>query len=273
MNIVDVYNYSNYKTFLKTYFEEKKKTNSNFSLRVWARMLNLGGPSTLSMILNGVRHPGINLLDKLNQYFNFSEPRRHYFELLVRLAKANNGNAIHIMERLKEIHPDKSFHMLDTETFNVISKWYFYAIREMIHLADFREDYEWITKKLGGKIKPKDAEYAINTMLKVGVLERDLQTKKLVISKKRITTTQDIASEAIKRFHLQMIDRAKESIREVPVEERDNSASTLTINKSKIKDAKQLITHFSRELCKLLEAEKGNATYQLNIQFFPLTKT
>jgi len=68
------------------------------------------------------------------------------------------------------------------------------------------------------------------------------------------------------------ITHAHSSIRKVPVQKRSINGMTLTINIKDIPKAKELISKFQDELCKLMEADQGDSTYQGNVQFFPLTK-
>ena len=79
-------------------------------------------------------------------------------------------------------------------------------------------------------------------------------------------------SEGLKRFHEQMIEHAKSAIREVPVEERQICGMTLTVKKEDLKEAKEVIRHFMDRFSSRVDQKLGEQVYQLNVQFFPLTK-
>ena len=69
-----------------------------------------------------------------------------------------------------------------------------------------------------------------------------------------------------------MLIHAKSSIRSTNVELRDISSRTLNIKKSSIPQLKQAIREFRDKVSDLFEeAERGDETYQINIQLFPLT--
>lgn len=275
MNRVSVYDYSDYRSFLNSVLQDRKSVKSDFSVGMWAKRMGLESTTSLNMILRGQRNPGRKILRRMESYFNFTPKEALYFDHLVDLAKTHSDGSekLYLMEQLKKLHPKGEFHLLNEDEFSCMSNWYFFAIREMVKLKDFQEDISWISLKLKTKVKPKQIKEAIQTMLRVGLLDRNRKTKKLEIVHKRYTTSDDIASEALKRFHEQMLKRSIESIRNVNVEKREITGSTLSIPTENMEKAKKLIRNFQDEFCKLVEADKNSdAVYQLNVQFFPLTK-
>src|SRR3989338_4374825 len=230
--MTSVYQFTDYRTFLQSYAEDKKKSNTNWSYGVWAKKIGMSGTAALTMIINGQRHPGNKALDLFQKYFDFSQNESEYFSDLVRLKKIKNDARLSIllMEKMSQYHPDGKFKLLDQDTFNAISYWYYYAIREMTQLSDFKEDPQWIVKKLNFKVTPLQVKKAIQTLLKLNLLERD-EKGSLKPVQKDIDTTKDIANEAIKRFHEQISDLSKASIRTVSVQDREFNTTTLLLKK------------------------------------------
>ncbi len=112
---------------------------------------------------------------------------------------------------------------------------------------------------------------AIQTLLELQLLKR-AEDGTLEVSYGRLDKQNDVASEGIKRFNEQLISHAKDAVRLIPVEEREITASTFTIKVSNVPRAKEMIRKFKQKFCRLLEEEGGEQTYQINVQFFPLTK-
>ena len=164
----------------------------------------------------------------------------------------------------------KELHLLETDTFDAISNWYFFAIRELTQIKGFKEDYRWISERLGKKITPQEAKKAIETMVRLHLLKRSKEGS-LEQTQEQVTTTVDISSEALKQFHHEMMTLADQSLRNVPVEKREMTSVTLNIDPQKMKKVKELIREFRIRFTDLMEENPGKETYQLNIQFFPLT--
>lgn len=271
---LSVYQFTDYRAFLHAHVDATKATNPAFSMRSWCARLGFKSPATLNMILRGKRHPGAGAVAQFVSYFQFSQNQREYFERLVDLAKAKDNpmRLAHALEALRQIHPDRELHLVDLDTFAVNSNWYFFALREMVSSADFREEPEWISRKLYMRVSPKKTSDAIDLLLKTGWLVRDAHGF-LNASESQITTNADISHEAIKRFHEQMLDLAKLSIRSTPVPLRDIAGSTFNIDLSELPAFKAELRKMRRQLYQRFERPKANATYQLNVQLFPLTRT
>lgn len=274
MNVeAPVFDFTDYRSFLKTHFMRRREKKREFSLRLWSQKLGMNGPSALSMILNGTRHPGAELLDRLIDYFRFSNQETKYFKYLVKLAKVNgNGEkTAFVLKELQKLHPEKEFRLLDASIFDAMSNWYYFALRELIATKDFKEDYNWISKRLNRKVPPTEIKRVIEKMLGLGILKRS-KNGKLFQADEQVTTTTDIASEALKQFHHQMMNLAQESLRGVLPDHREITGATLNIDPKKIDVAKKLIREFRISFSKLVGEHYGEEVYQLNIQFFPLTK-
>jgi len=270
---LNIFKHTSYRAFLSEYGEEKKSKHKNWSYGAWARKLNLSATASLTMILNGQRNPGKDITQKFLKYFKFNKKEASYFQDLILLEKVQNDPrlCVLLMEKLERQSPHSNFVKIDDNQLRVISKWYYYALREMIHLENFKEDYDWIAKKLNFKVTASEVKKAIQDLVDLKLLDRNMKGE-LICSVGAIDTQSDIANEYLKRFHEQMIDHAQSSIRKTDVEYRSINGQTITINTKDLPKAKELISKFQDDLCKLMEANKGDSIYQCNIQFFPLTK-
>lgn len=99
-----------------------------------------------------------------------------------------------------------------------------------------------------------------------------METLKLKIAEGRINTSNDVASEAIKRYHEQMLEHARESVRSADVDERELTASCLVMRVSNLSQAKVMIREFRSKFARTFEEDGGDAVYQIQIQLFPITK-
>ena len=121
------------------------------------------------------------------------------------------------------------------------------------------------------KVTPTEASRAIELLIEAGLLKRDPKRKIQILSG-RFHTTNDISSEAIKRYHESMLDHAKAALRKFDIKDREFTAASLTMNVERFAEAKELIREFKSRFAKLLEEDAGDVTAQIQIQFFPLTK-
>lgn len=274
MNTQSIFNYTDYRTFLKDHFQFRKHEQQNFSLGVWSKRLGISSTAVLVNILNGKRNPGEMLNGKFINYFAFAPKEEQYFLDLVGLSKVKSDPrlSLALMEKMGRSHPEGTFQLLDDQAFSAISKWFYYVLREMVSLPHFNEDPGWIQNQLEYEVTAKDIKKAIHDLLEMGLLERN-DKGKLKAKSRSVATNTDVASEAIKRFHEQSLENGKVSIRKHSLEERDFSSRTFNVREENIPVLKEHIKEFREKVNELFEeSAQSSRVYQLNIQLIPLTK-
>ncbi len=272
---MDLFQYVDYRSYLNDYYRHKKQEQKTWSYGVWANKMGLKSPSTLIMLLKGQRNPGDELTKNFIHYFKFKEKEAEYFKDLVQLKKCKHdvSTSVALMEKLAKQRKLEKFPLLDHDTLLSISSWYFDAIRQMVKWPTFTEDPKIISEILNFKVTPKEVKEAIDTMLRLKLLQRDSEGK-LRLEHRHTNTSDDIASEGLKRFHEQVLDNATKALRTIEPKERQISGVTMAMKKENLVKAKELIRKFEDDFCALIEGEQNEAdsVFQLEIAFFPLTK-
>lgn len=269
----NIQQFTDYRTFLTAYVQETKRAKPSWSYGAWAQSLGLKTTSSITKIMQGQREPGPEVTEKLIKYFHFNQKQAQYFRDLVRLQKIKNDPRLSVllMQKMGKDHPDASLRIMDDKVFLTISNWYFLALRELCRARYFKEEPEWISQQFHFKVTSRDISQAIKALLDIQLLKRDKQGR-LKIVDGRIDTTTDIASEAIKLYHEQMLTHAREAIRKFSTREREITSTSLLMSSKNIGKAKTLIREFRDNFEKLMEEDSGDQVYQIQIQLFPLTK-
>lgn len=251
-----------FRLFLQQELARRCKKNPYFSLRAFARTLNVE-VSSLSKILNGKRSLTKKMLHKICSQLGLGPDRVTYFEKRLRP---------HHRTVAKETVVSKKTEcaQLTLDTFAIISEWYYYAILELATVKDFNPNPSWIAKVLG--ITVSEVNFAIERLQRVGVLSL---TKDRWEQKAGHLTTigSNFTAVALRRLQQQILDQARKSLVLVPMEKRDQSAMTVAIDSCKLKEAKQRIKKFRRELCEFMQdGNEQDEVYQLSISLFPVSK-
>ena len=270
---VNVTQFTDYRSFLLAHAQDMKTSKKSWSYGAWAQSLGLKATSSITKIINGEREPGPQITEQLIQYFKFNAKQSQYFRDLVKLHKIKHDPRLSVllMEKMGKEHPDAEIRIMDDKSFLVISNWYYLALREFCRMQDFKEDPEWISENLLFKVTSRDIIAAIKTLLSLGLLKRDKKGT-LSLAEGRLDTTNDISSEAIKRYHEQMLENAKLALRKIDVRDREITSTSLLMSSANIDKAKELIRDFKMRFEKLMEEDSGDQVFQLQIQLFPLTK-
>src|SRR5262249_15294315 len=86
--MISVYDYADYRLFLKDRFFEMKKNNPLFSYRAFNRLAGLKNSGFLKLVIDGKKNLGETGIRKLARGFKLSEADTRYFAALVRFNQA-----------------------------------------------------------------------------------------------------------------------------------------------------------------------------------------
>src|SRR5262249_54512416 len=135
---------------------------------------------------------------------------------------------------------------------------------------DFKNDPIWISQRLGSTVSVRAVIDALERLKRVGLLQQNPDGTLTRIAKS-LKTPPNIPSRAVRGFHRQMINKAVDAIEGQTVNERLLESMTLTVDSSKLKAVCELAEEFRKKVAKVAQIERGDETYQLNVQFFRLT--
>lgn len=270
----DIYKYLDYRNYLKDYYQAKKVAKgSAFSYRSFARDAGFSSPNFLKLVIEGKRNLGPRGTLQFAKALRLGKQEAAHFENLVHFKQAETDEEKNKWyQKLATSKRYREIKEIEHDQFEYYSHWYCAAIRELVLLADFKEDPAWIADELKPSISPKEAKTALELLQRLGFLVRN-RDGHLVQAERNITTAREVRSLAIANYHRQMLKKAFESIERTPPQQRDISSLTVAISQEKFEEAKRRIQEFRRELNVLLSDDtECDAVYQLNFQIFNLSE-
>jgi uncharacterized protein (TIGR02147 family) len=268
----DVFEYLDYRAYLRDYYAYAKEARRGFSFRNFSRRAGLGSPNHLKRVMEGQR----NLTDEMAQRFagalGLGGEAADYFTHLVRFGQAKTGaERNRAYEKLTGFKAYRRTRKLDLAHAAYHSTWYVPAVRELAAREDFRADPAWIARRLLPPIKPSEAKSALDILLDLGLLQRE-QGGRVAQSEPLLTTGPEMHALHIANYHRAMMQRAAESIDLVPSARRDISAVTILVGDGGMTRVKQMVQQFRRQLLELAVSEpKPTQVVQVNVQIFPLS--
>jgi uncharacterized protein (TIGR02147 family) len=91
-----------------------------------------------------------------------------------------------------------------------------------------------------------------------------------------VLSSDEVRSLAIRNYHRQMLDQAKESLENLPIEEREFGALTFVLPEAALAELKYKLKTFRRDMhtwaMQVAEEQGGDIVVQLNAQMYPHTK-
>lgn len=257
-----------YTDILKEEFTSRSQRNSRYSLRSFARDLEIS-PSRLSEIISEKGGLSEKMAKKICEKLELSVNETETFLALVNSKHARSAKVKKAAKEYLAFKQKKTdYRALSIDGFKLVSDWYHFAIITVMDLDDCDGTVSWVSKRLG--LDYETVETAMDRLERLEILE--FRDGRYFALETDITTTHDIESKALRSSHQQSLLQAIDALDEVPVELRDITSMTMAIDVNKMKEAKEKIKQFRREMCDFLESGDKNEVYNINIQLVPVTK-
>jgi uncharacterized protein (TIGR02147 family) len=268
----DVLQYTNYRVYLRDYYEYKKKTSKAFSLRYFAEKSGISSHAHLKLTMDGSRNITNVTINKLIRGIGLENRRAAYFENLVFFNQATSDidKKLYYAQLLK-VSSRSRLHKMDKAQFRLFREWHHSVILEMVAMKDFSTNPNWVSKRLRGLVSPSQVEDSFKLLLELGLL---VKTANGYAQRDPLITTDDeVQDMMVKQYHCQMLRLGSEMLTSLPAPERDFSGITFGIKREKFADLKKHIQLMRKELLDF-SAKPGESedVVQVNIQLFPLTR-
>ena len=261
-----------HRAWLAAWFAWKKSVNPRFSHRLFARLVGVSSPSLLLQVMQGRRNLTEATVAGVIKAAALDPEEAEYFAALVELdaAETADDKARHYA-RISAMRRFQAAQRIEGESFRYLSSWHLPAIRELATLPTFEPDPAWIAARLRPPIPVEQAAEALDTLASLGFLRPDASGR-LSASEASLVTPREVATLAVRNYHLGMIARAADSIEAFPPALRHLCAVTVTAPDALLPILKAELSAFQARVLDLCaSAGPGDRVMQINLQLFPLS--
>lgn len=231
-------------------FKNRQKNNGSYSLRAFARDTGQS-PSSLSLILNGKRKLTQKKANKIALRLNLSASKLDV-----------------LCERTKR--QQKPRKVLAEDHFELIASWQHLAVLTLVGQCKQGLSLESISKNL--KIMKVTASVVVERLLKLGLLS-STSDERYIRTCLPISTTDDVASKAIRSFHKERLETSKHVLDAVDVKDREFSSLFFAMPHERLEAFKLELRALMNNLIDKYETEQDPAStiFNLNVQAFAIS--
>lgn len=268
-----------YRKCLQETLEQRLHRNPRYSVRAFAQSLGIDS-SVCSQLLSGKRVPSTTVAERLIDCLNLDVLEREAFLQSIGREKLKLGLR-RINPALRELansEKDPSRHTrrdLSIDTFQMLSRWYYYAILELVKLPDFEDSPRWIARTLG--LGEAETSLAYDRLFELEMLTRTtLKNGKTKVTKTQgsfYTADPHLTTAAHRRRQREVLEKSITALESQPITERNHSAMTVAIDPALIPEAKTRITKFMQELSDFLESGNPTQVYEMQLSLFSLQES
>jgi len=267
-----IYDHTDYRQFIQEFYAERKAQNPRYSYAVFARHAGFKTKAAVHRIVSGKRNLSKDALFKMGQTMQLDGKAFAYFQHLVAYSHAKDvGEKAFFFHKLMESNPRSPAQRLREDGYEYFSKWWFSTLRELLPLIRFKGDYAMLGKLLRPAITGPQAKKAVSLLLRLNLVEKTRTGFRQ--TDRAITSGEDATALALRDFHRQNMDLAKEAIDTVPRPERHHSCLVVSISDSGLEILKKEIQACRQRLARLAdEMEDPARVYHVNFQIFPTSE-
>jgi uncharacterized protein (TIGR02147 family) len=270
--VVDIYAYQDFRNYLKDFYLERRSKDRKFSIRFFARRAGLRSQNYLKVVMDGRRSLTPRNLPKFIKGLGLVGYQAEYFEALVNLNQARDQiEQRTYLDRLEHLQKKKTAHTLTGDQLDFFSCWYHLAIFEMACQENFQPNPKLISQRLRGRVTTEQVQDSLDLMFRTGILRKEGDDKIVPVASK-ISSSDQVSPTHNRKLHEAFIKLAQEALQNDAVEEREARSLTVGLTVDQVPLFRAKLREFQREMNTVFSTGNGTDIYQLNLQFFKLTK-
>ncbi len=269
---VSIYDFKEYHTFLKEAQGSLKKSNSKYSHRFIGEKVGASSAGWFSNVISKRISLTGSYRVKLAQFLELTTHESDYFDFLVGYEQASTIEEKRIISQKIVSHRGIKPEVIGKDQFEFYCHWYISAIRELLFIYDFSDNYKALSQMVIPQVTVTEAKTAINLLIEMNLIELDEKAMYRPTS----TTVENDSQFIIVHWANQMIAKGElaiEAISRFHKDERNISEVYVPLSQESYSQVVADIDAFRLKVLALsAEDLKSDRVYQCNIQLFPLSK-
>ena len=271
--MISIFNYTSYREFLHDYYKERKRLNPSFSYQSFADKAGFKTKTFIYKVIKGKKALAKQSTIKISEAIGLKKKETDYFRAMVNFSNEKDINdKEYYFHQLQKLSKRLEVSEIRKNQYNYFQQWYIAAIRELVTMLDWENDYKRLAKAVNPPITPKKAKDAVKLLIDLKMIKK-LPTGKYIQADKSITTGELVKSLAVQKFQKQCMKLASEAIDRHKKETRDISTLTVGISERGFNKITHEIGSLRRKLVEIVQNdEPADRVYHINFQLFPVSE-
>ena len=269
--VKDLYEYLSYREFLSDFYNTQKEKKAWFSYRYISQKTGIDA-SLFAKIVQKQRHLTERYYGSVMELCQFDDTQKEFFQYLILFEKARTQDEVRVaFEKLMAFNENYATN-IEAHQYEFYQKWYYSAIRILLDFYDCDKTYKDLGQKLRPSISGKEAKQAVQLLSELGMVEKDHQGKWRPTAA-NLSSGERWKDAAVQTFQKESLHLSLDALENIEAELRDISTVSISIQQNKLPEFKAMIAEFRRQLLQYVRTQQNeDVVYQLNVQFFPISR-
>jgi uncharacterized protein (TIGR02147 family) len=269
--VANIFEYIDYRRYLRDAYEERRKENPKFSYRFIAGKVGFSSPGFFANVLSGKKDISLKLVLKFAELFKLGRKEKEYFETLVLFNKATGASEKkEYLDRLLQLRGGK-VKKVEAHQWEYFEKWQHAVVRELIALKPFRGDFKALAAMVNPPITAAEARKSVELLERLELIRKGMDGA-YERTDAAISAGDAISKALLGAFQLQAMDLARHAMENLPSGTRNFSTLTMSVSGPTYLAMLEELRAFRRRLLEMAEAsEQADRVYHMNFHVFPLS--
>lgn len=269
--MINLFEYLNYRDFLKDAYEERHAVDWRFSHRYIAEKAGFDA-SMFNKILQGKRNLTARLVSVFADVFCNDDREKKYFADMVAFNQAKNHSESR--QYLEKLVATKECKVEDVakDQFEYFDNWYHAVIRELVTFYPYVGDDAALGLMVRPPITASQVKSSIALLERLSMIRKNPETGFYEQTQGLISSGSESYSTAVNSYIQQNLTVAQDAMDRFGRDERNLSTLAFGCDEDTYKELVEMVRRFRREiLAKVGQCQKPNRVFQLGMQLFPLS--
>lgn len=264
--------YFDYRKYLGDVFRFRKSRDAAFSHRSFLEQAGISGSAYLVRVLKNTRKLNRKYVPHFCLALGLTGRQAQYFGRLVEYGNEKRHEAKHLLlkELLKIRAADPEF-LLRDRRLNFFKRWYYPVVREVLSLAEVRDDFGVVARMVVPPITAVQAENAVKFLVKNGFVGKDA-TGRYILTEPFVSSGDVLNSTVLDQYHRANLTLNEQALDLVPPDLRSASSLTLTLSEAGFERVRREIRDFRAHLM-AISKEDPNPERVFHIGFTALSRS
>jgi uncharacterized protein (TIGR02147 family) len=266
----NIFEYIDFKKFLTAWREAEKLANPGLTHEYLCAKLGQKNRTYFSDVETGRKNVGPEVLNRMIKLMNLPENEAKYFRALVGYGQpATCEDREFWFEQLIQLNntPKK---IVDKKTYAFYKKWYHTTIRAYLETCDFKDGYQEASKKLYGRVSPKQVQEAVKVLKSLGLIAANAHGF-LKPTEKILSTGDVVKDELLRQYQLSNHEILRTILEKDEPKTHDSTQLTVSVSREGIERIVKRVKQLRAEIISIAHKDetKAERVYKIAVHVYP----
>jgi len=266
----NIFEHIDFKKYLTAWRESEKLANPGLTHEYLCAKLGQKNRTYFSDVETGRKNVGPEVLNRMIKLMNLPENEAKYFRALVGYGQpATCEDREFWFEQLIQLNntPKK---IVDKKTYAFYKKWYHTTIRAYLETCDFKDGYQEASKKLYGRVSPKQVQEAVKVLKSLGLIAANAHGF-LKPTEKILSTGDVVKDELLRQYQLSNHEILRTILEKDEPKTHDSTQLTVSVSREGIERIVKRVKQLRAEIISIAHKDetKAERVYKIAVHVYP----